>query len=426
MQLINIINKKKRIIFFLILIMFICTLVIIIPLFQLNSIECPKTEIELTCTGFNSTTACFNASVFITNPNDFSMVLKKITIDLIISENQLVDTIAIQEIYIPANKITQFFQNLEISFHGKQFTLLKTKASGIFGVQIGLFQKNIPFTFYIKTNILNLINDVDAPIINSQLQFGDINQNEINVSLSLNVYNPNSFDLNINSISIQIRDKQDYSYGSCDLSDIIIHSEEYTLIEETIAISLNALNSEVIFLNTSMDLQVTLAGFMKKLPVNISSKINLPDLNTLLSSSFPTDVIIKGDYHPTLNGIIDTIILMVRNPNNIEFTIKDIQVHIYRIDKNQRTIIGNGSINSGIIKANMVTKLTGEVLIPYTKFLMPTGLNLFPDWLEVSIRANATIKGLNHYLWVGMIAYQDFHPLRKDPDILDDLEVWYE
>jgi len=426
MQLINIINKKKRIIFFLILISFICTLVILIPLFQLNSIECPKTEIELTCTGFNSTTAYFNVSVFITNPNDFSMVLKKINISLTIPTGQSIGHLTIHELSIPANKKTQYCENFNISFHGKNPTLLKTKSSGIFEIQIGLFQKNIPFNFYINTNMMNMINEVKAPIINSQLQFGSINQNEINVSLSLDIYNPNSFNMEINNISIQLLDKQDTSYSSCTPSDVIIQSEKHNIIEETISISLNALNSDLLFLNSSMDIQFIIAGFAKQLPLNISSKINLPDLNTMLSSSFPTDVIIKGDYHPSLNGLIDTIILVVRNPNNIEFTVKDIQVHIYRIDNNQRTLIGNGSIDSGVIQANTLTKLTGEVLIPYTKVLLPTGLNLLPDWLEVSIRANATIQGLQHYIWVGMIAYQDLHPLRKDPDILDDLEIWYE
>ena len=425
---IKLIIRKKRYIFLVILLIsiFICSLFIFFPLFQLSSIECPRTEIELTCTTFNSTSASFNASIFMDNQNDFSMKLKNICINVTNPNDKLISTITFNEITIPANKKTQNYQNVDISFNGEHPSLLKAKATGIFGIEIGLFQKNIPLTFYINTNMMDLINDVNTPIINSQLQFGTIDQNEINVSLSLDVYNPNSFDMEINDLSIRIVDTHDNIYGSCDPSDIVILSEKHTIIEETVTISLTALNSEVLYLNSSMEVKVVIAGFVKQLPFNISSKIILPDLDTILSSSFPTDVIIKGDYHPSLNGLIDTITLMVRNPNNIELSIKDIEVRIYRINNNQRTIIGNGSIDSGIIQPNTITKLTGEVLIPYTKLLIPNGIALLPDWLEVSIRANATIKGLNHYMWVGMIAYQDFHPLRKDPDILDDLEVWYE
>ncbi len=425
---IKLIIRDKKNIFLLIflLIIFICTLFIFFPLFQLNSIVCPRTEIELTCTNFNSTSASFNTSILMDNQNSFSMELKNICINVTNPDEKVISTITFKKITIPANKETEFYQNVDISFNGTYPSVLKTKASGIFGIQIGLFQKNIPVTFYINTNLMDVINDVNTPIINSQLQFGTINQNEINVSLSLDVFNPNTFDMEINDLSIQIIDTKDNIYASCNPSDIVILSEKHTIIEETITISLTALNSEVLYLNSSMDVKVAIAGFVKQLPLTISSKIILPDLDTLLSSSFPTDVIIKGDYHTSLNGLIDTITLMVRNPNNIEYSIKDIEVRIYRINNNQRTIIGNGSIDSGIIQPNTITKLTGEVLIPYTKLLIPDGITLLPDWLEVSIRANATIKGLNHYMWVGMIAYQDFHPLRKDPDILDDLELWYE
>jgi LEA14-like dessication related protein len=361
------------------------------------------------------------------NPNDFSMELKKITINLTMPDGQSIGRFTIQEIDIPANKEIQYVDHFTISFQGENPTIIKTKASGIFGIHIGLFQKNIPFSFTINSDMMNIINDLNIPTINSQLQFGSINQNEINVSVTLDIYNMNSFTIEINKLSIQLVDEHDNSYCTCSPSDITIYPEKQNIIEENMIISLNALNSNVLFLNSSMNIRAIIAGFVKELPCTISTKINLPDLETLLSSSFPTDVIIRGDYHPSLNGLIDTISLVVRNPNNVEFTLKDIEVHIYRIDNNKRSIIGNGSIASGIIKENTSTILTGEVLIPYTKlFLIPIGRHMLPDWLEVTIRANATIKGLNNYLWVGMIAYQDVHPFRKDPDILDDLELWYE
>ena len=421
-------NEEKRIIFFLILIIFIFISIamIVIPLFQLIFIECPRTEIELTCTKFNATSASFNTSIQIDNPNDFSMVLKNIIINLTVPENKLISTISLKEISIQGNEKTEKSDHFEISFKGTQPTTVHAKASGAFVIQFGFFKKNLPFNFEINTNLMNIVNEIHSPIINSQVQFGSINQNKIDVTFSIDIFNPNSFEMEINNISIQVSNNKTHSYCSFNPSDILVQSNKHSYILETIGISLDALNAEVLFLNSSMDLKARVAGFIKQLPLHISSQIHLPDLNTILTSTFPTDVIIKGDYHPSINGLIDTITLMVRNANNVEFAIKDIQVHIYRIDKNQRTMIGNGSIDSGIIKANTVTILTGEVLIPYTNVLIPTGLSLLPDWLEVSIRANATIKGLNHYMWVGMIAYQDFHPLRKDPDILDDLEVWYE
>lgn len=179
-------------------------------------------------------------------------------------------------------------------------------------------------------------------------------------------------------------------------------------------ILIEALNSKFIMINISGNASATIAGFEKTLPFNVKSKVIIPDLETLLPSKVPTDAVIRSDYRASIFGFISDITLEVHNPHNIEYSVKDITIEVYRIDKNTKRKIGEGTIESGVLKANNITALKGSFRIPYRKmFILPLGGKLRPEWLEVTIRANVTIQGLNSYFWIGMVAYQDFYLFRK-------------
>jgi LEA14-like dessication related protein len=424
---IKLLDKKKIFSIILILLIILNVILVLYPYTLLSTINTPETNLELCLLDINSTTACLNSSFLINNPNDFTIYLKNIKVDTLLSNGQVIAHIVIDEKQIPPKKEVEFFENIDINFQGNNPKSLHTTATGQIGIKLGFIQTNLPLTLCVETDIMDIINDVKAPVINSQVQFGNITLDSINISLILDVYNPNSFDMDVKNISISCTTESDDIVGTFNSPDVLISAQKYNQITGTGSISITALNANYLFVNITMSTRVFIAGFIKESPLNISCRIEIPDINSILTPSFPTDVIIRGDYHLSLNGLIDEIILQVRNPNNIEYAVKDIEVQIYRIDRGNRNLIGNGTIEPGIIKANTTTQLSGEVLIPYKKILLPPlGGKIIPDWLEVAIRANGTIKGLDDYMWVGMIAYQDFHLFRQDENILDNLEVWYE
>mgnify|MGYP006277305637 CR=1 FL=1 len=399
---------------------------VIYPFSLLNTIETPETNLKITIYELNSTSACINSSFFMDNPNDFSINLKNMKIDTILPNGQSIGQLNIFEQQLPPKKEIEFHENFNVCFHGQNPQLLHTEVTGEIEASIGLFKTNLPLTISVDTDMKNIINDVQVPVIHSNIKVDELNKNNVAISLQLDSYNPNSFDMDITNISVTITTDNGNKMGMVTTNDAFLSAKSYKTVNGSGTILLNTLNAEYLLVNISMDTKVIIAGFIKESPLQITSKVDLPDLDTLLSTSFPTDVIIQGDYHPSLHGLIDDITFIVRNPNNVEYTLKDIQVNIYRIDNDKKTLIGNGTIEPGLIQANSSTSLSGEVLIPYRKILIPPlGTRILPDWLEVSIRANATIKGLQNYMWVGMIAYQDFNPLRKDTNTLNHTDIWY-
>ena len=56
----------------------------------------------------------------------------------------------------------------------------------------------------------------------------------------------------------------------------------------------------------------------------------------MLPSKFPTEAVIRGDYHASLSGLVGEITLETHNPNNIEFSVIDMEIIVYLIDRNTK------------------------------------------------------------------------------------------
>jgi hypothetical protein len=172
------------------------------------------------------------------------------------------------------------------------------------------------------------------------------------------------------------------------------------------------LNAKQILASIEANVDETIAGYTKTLPLGLKATIGVPELKTLLPSILPTEAILRSDFRLSLRGLVSDITLETHNPNNMELLAKDITISVYRIDSNTRKLLGECSIPDSLIEAEGTTIINGELVIPYLELLPPAGGKLIPDYMEVDVMANVTIKGLETYVWVGVIAHQDVHPFR--------------
>jgi LEA14-like dessication related protein len=393
----------------------------------LQTIKTPETHLEINLLEVNSIEALINSKLYMTNPNDFEIILQNLELSTTMPDGQLVAHLHVKEEHILPKQYIEFSKNVSVNFHGQNPETLNTRVTGEIGINVGLLHTTLLLSLSVVTNMMELLNDVEGPIVDSYLSYGEITQENINISLHLDVYNPNSFDLDIKDIMVTFSKENHEPVGYLNFPDLTLSAKSNIQCNGTGTLAIDIFNAQHLLINITMAIDVIIAGFIKNSILSITSTIDIPDLNDLIPSTFPTDTVIRGDYRPTLRGFIDDITLEVRNPNNIEFTAKDIQVQIYRIDRGTRRLIGNGTIEDGLIQANTVTQLSGDILIPYRKFFIPPwGGKLIPDWLEIDIRANISVKGLQNYLWVGMIGYQDLHLFRSDPWIMDAADLSYE
>jgi LEA14-like dessication related protein len=257
-----------------------------------------------------------------------------------------------------------------------------------------------------------------------KISFGEITQKHVNISFAIDVYNPNNLDVSVKDIQLEIKNETSFVVGEFILPDTVITGKENTSIIGTGMIDIESLNADELTVNMASTVIGHIAGYDKSIPVNVTATVVTPDLKDLLPSKFPTEAIIKGDYHMSLRGLIGEITFKTNNPNNIEFIVKDITLTVYRVDKRTKREVAVGSIEDGVLKANSTTTLEGRVIIPYRRLIIPPlGGELIPNYLEIEIKANLSVKGLNSYFWVAMSAYQDLHIIKKDREYTNPEDI---
>ena len=110
-------------------------------------------------------------------------------------------------------------------------------------------------------------------------------------------------------------------------------------------------------------------------------------------------------------GFTSYMILEIINPNKIALVARDIVFSIYRVDKDEETLIGDCTVEEAEVGPENTTFIPAEVSLSLKSLLKGQRKILLdpPDALFVIVRTNVTIPGLEYTLWVGVSGYQDLH-----------------
>jgi LEA14-like dessication related protein len=286
--------------------------------------------------------------------------------------------------------------------------LLTSKITGSIGISIGFIQKTIPIAINIITSVEEVIEKLAAPTISIQVDFGEFTRKGVNLTGTIEAYNPNKFDIIIGDISGEIETNTGKIVGNLKIEGGVLESEESLKLKSTGGILLEALNFKALSINISGRAGARIAGINKSVPFSVKVQINLPNISKLLSPDKPTEIIIKGDYKFTLNGLKDDLILEINNPNKIDLEARDLTVSIFLINGEEKELAGETRLEEGIIKAESVGQFKGQITIPYSKLIPKIGERLLPDEMLVTVRANLSIPGIDQTIWVGVTGCQDF------------------
>lgn len=404
--------RKKIITLTLVMVTIINIIAAAFIFFDIQMMQAPETTISIDIIEMSSEEAIVQTTIDIDNPNSFEIITKDFELITTTSSGDEVAHMKIKGDNIPPNKNKIFTETFVIDFNGNSPGLLNTKLTGTVGMKTGFIQKTIPLAINVVTYMEDVIKQIATPVINIEADFGEINQKNINITMLVEVYNPNTFDISIEDILIKMVTETGESVGELIFTGGTLAAKSFMNFSGSGTIYIKALNAEKIIVNMSTKISATIAGFTKALPFYIEAQIKVPDLETLLSPDSPLDIIIWTDYKTSINGLISKMTLEVRNPTKIVFVVKDLIVSVYRVDKEDKKLISECELEEGIVEAENVTFLRGETIIPYLELLPQKGGGIIPEGILVRVRGNATIQGINQSVWVGVSGYQDLNPFR--------------
>ena len=369
----------------------------------------PEMTVRLELINITSDEAVLQTTISVHNQNSFPISLQNLTIHTVTDTGDVINHLVIDGGEIKADENKTFSQTTSVRFNGSTPHELTSRVTGIFGIVFfGLIKKTLPLKFSLVTALNNIIEQFSLPIIQMAVNFSEITEERLNVTSIIEVTNPNTIDIAIENISMTLDTNTGMQVGTVTIQGNIIPGKTTAQLTGVGSILLKALDAKTLHLTLQAEVLVVIAGMKKTTNLTIGAEITPPHLKSLLSD-LPTDVSLTGIYTYNLRGgLHDQIIFEIKNPNKLTFRATDITIRISRIDRNATRLLCNSTLPDSIITPQNTTVLQGDMVIPLSELWPRVGERLFADRLEVILRANITIPGLNQTMWIGVIAYQDF------------------
>jgi len=369
----------------------------------------PEMTLRLELINITSDVAVLQTTISVINQNSFPISLQNLTIHTVTDTGDVINHLVIDGGEIKADGNKTFSQTTSVRFNGSTPHELTSRITGTFGVVFfGLIKKTLPLKVSLMTTLNNIIEQFSLPILHMAINFSEITEERVNVTGIIEVTNPNTIDIAIENISITIETDTGIQVGIVTIQGNIIPGETTAQLSSIGTMLLKALDAKTLHLALQAEVLVVIAGMKKTMNLTIDAEITPPRLESLLSD-LPTDVSLTGIYTYNLReGVHDQIIFKIKNPNKLTFNATDITVQISRIDRNTTRLLCNSTLPDSVITSQNTTVLQGDMVIPLSELWPRVGERLFADRLEVLLRVNITISGLNQTVWIGVIAYQDF------------------
>ncbi len=401
---------RRKITIILIIIAIFYLIIGVLLLSNIQLMEAPDILVEIEVTEIGSEKAVLHTVINVENPNGFDIIARNLKMVITTDDGYEAANILIEGGRISSNKNNTYIEDIDIAFNGHSPEHLISRISGNVGANILFIEKTIPLKIGVVVSLENLLDELAIPIISASINIDDINTDNINISAEITAYNPNAFDIYLENVSAEIETDTGEKVGSLDVLSGVISGNDYTEIDTSGWLLLKAFNAKKLFINLEGAFGVSIAGFEKSLPLDISVVFNIPDLEEiLLPQDYPTILAIKVDGKLSLRGFLSEVDLLINNTLKIDLALRNTTIKLFIANGNEK-LLGETNIEEEIIiPAGKVKNVSCEVIIPYSKLLSSNLLSA--NWIIISVSADLTIRGIEPSVYLEIRGYQDIHIL---------------
>jgi len=376
---------------------------------DIQQMNIPETTLTLELINITADEAVLQATLLLDNDNSFPVFLQNLEMTTVDDSGEIINHLSIDGGETKAHENRTFTSAVSIRFNGYLPNQLTSRITGTVGVMfLGLIKKTFPLKFSMVTSLNNIMKQFSFPQIYLAANFSEITQEGVNFTGNIEITNPYSIDIAIENISASVETETGIQVGTVTIQGKTIPAKTSQQLTGSGRLLLKALDAKILRMTLNGDIIVYVAGIRKSMNLSVNADIVPPRIEKLLSD-LPTEASLTGKYKYTLRGgLHDQISFEIKNPNKLTLLATDITVKMYRIDKNKTRLISNGTLADGVIIPQNTTILQGDMFIPLSQLRPRLGERFIPDRLQVVLRANITIQGLNQTIWIGVIGYQDF------------------
>ena len=339
------------------------------------------------------------ARINVTNPNPFDISVENFKVVSTTSDGYEIGQFFIAGGNIPPNKEKTFTAQDELRFSNHDFTLIKNTITVDIGITIlGIIKKTIPFEMTVDASLTNITNTIAVPVIHLQATVDDITRDGVQFSGTLDAYNPNSFEIFIENLSLKMQTEKNVDVGIVNLTGGILKPEGSLSIDVKGTLLFKVLDAKQILVNLSGRAGIQAAGIKKSIPFSVDIQFIVPDPGTLLSLNDTFNFILSGDFKLRARGVLCTIEFTIYNPSKVPLDARNLICSIFRFDNNKTRLLGTQNMSPCTVEPKNEVCVSTQIRLPYSTFLFSGAHRILPDWFILTIKGNFSISGVNRSL----------------------------
>jgi len=359
----------------------------------MNSITIPEIVASIDIVDINKDQIQMEIDIQIDNQNSFSLSVENFNVDSVMSTGKSIGDITVPGGEVASNSKKTFEAIGIYTLEGYDLKPINSTVTGTIAIGFfGLFEKEIPISMQIIASFDKIADNIDPPIIQIHAGISEIGSEGVGFSGSVEIINPNNFEIIMKNMSSNIISDSGEILGSIVIPDTAIKQKDSTEVQLQAELLYTCLNAQIVFIEFHGDVGVQLAGLSKTMTIATRADIEIPDLNEILMANEVFEFAISAEFKVRFQGIITTVGLSIYNPTNIPFEANNLVCRLYAQTDNQTSLIVEGIMNPCEISTNSRVCIRTEVTMPYLKLLTAAGPRLIPEWFALGITGEFSIQ----------------------------------
>jgi LEA14-like dessication related protein len=395
-------QKKHWLIFgLLILIISIVTIFVVI---SLTGISTPTVLVKIDAVQLTEDNVSLNISMQLDNQNSYSLVLKDMTLEAKTAQNTVIGILSFPKKSVPAHESVIVQSQGLFGFNHESLDEFESHISGEFGVNIFGFSLSLPLNITVITNPTPVVETIVLPTISLDADIMSANETGILLNGSIKVDNQNEFSMSLQNTDITIDHSETKIYSNIIVNDTIIRPKSKSTIGFSAFIGYEILDIGNISAEIAGDVTITVAGISLTRPFIASAQMKIPDLASFLMDDDRIVVALLADFDVSLAGLNMNVGFRFYNPTMVPLTASDLDIFVYRIDNDTRSIIAQDTLEKCPLPAKNETCLHTTFKLPLASFLPIIGDGI-PDWFLLTIKGDFIIANSNQRIPVQLNGY---------------------
>lgn len=396
-------HKKQWLLLALLLI--IISIISLFTIVTLTGISTPIVTVEIDAIQLTDEQVSLNISMELENQNAYDLEIKDMNIHAVTAQNSIIGTISLPTTNIPAHQTVTVYSEGSFGFNEEPLEKFNSHITGDFGVTFfSIISLSLPLDITIITNPTPVVDTVLLPGISLNADIKDINETGVLLNGSITVDNQNEFSLSLTNTAIDINHNETTVNADIKVTDTVIAPKSTSSIQFSAFVGYETFDIGKLTASLSGDVHISVAGISMTRPFTASAEVNIPDLATFLMDDERIVIALIADFDASITGLNMNVGFRLYNPTKIPLTASDLEIIVYRVDNETRSMIAEDLLESCPLPGKNETCLKTTFKVPLMSFFPIVGDGI-PDWFLLTIRGDFFIADSNQKIPVQLNGY---------------------